>query len=160
MKKFINHDDGSELDSAANIVFKDEEIVIVKYHEDYSWYTEPEKRHDLILWCRATYQIKNFELADRGYPISEIISEENLIHDCKSVDDVRRLKENNIIKWHDVAWNTSTAFTGGPSEATSSQVIEIKIKNGSPAPERAPKFILSDGYYRHGEHFHFEEEME
>ena len=95
------------------------------------------------------------ELKSAGYPVDEVTKKKKKIYEINSLEEVKELKQKSIIKWHDVIWETSRAYTSsGKSHITETL---IPIVNGK--PEREPLFKLSDGYYRFGEHFHVEEEL-
>lgn len=141
-----------------NIVFNEDDIIIVRHMANYYWWEKKETtKSPTWLYCRSNGVIDDLKLIDKGYPLSEIKKEVEILKGLKSLEDVKLFKNSAAateIKWHDVLW-TSYRYDGHDDRVV---YKTIPIKNG--APERAPKYLYRDAYWEWGQKYSTIKEIE
>lgn len=138
-----------------DIVFIEGEIIIARHMTNYYWWEKKGSSNNIKNFCKANAKIDELKLIDKGYPLSELKKEIEIIKGCKSLDDVRSLKSNHAteIKWHDILW-TSYRYDGHDDRVVWEP---IPIKNGTPT--RAPKYVSRDAYYEWGQKYYMVKEI-
>ena len=140
-----------------DIVFNDDDIIITRHMASYYWWENKNTSEDpILLYCKATGLISDFKLKDKGYPLSDLKKEIDILKGLKSLEDVKLFKKTRAaeIKWHDILWTTHNY------DNHDDRVVwkPIPIKDG--APMRAPKYVSRDAYWEWGQKYSVEENIE
>ena len=139
-----------------NIVFNEDDIIIICHMANYYWWEKKNSTNQVSNFCKANAKIEDLKLIDKGYPLSELKEEIEILKGLKSLEDVKLFKKNSAteIKWHDVLW-TSYRYDGHGDRVVWKT---IPIKNG--APTRAPKYMSRDAYWEWGNKYSIVKEIE
>ena len=138
-----------------DIVFNEDDIIIIRYMSNYYWWEKKNSTNKVSNFCKANAKIEDFKLMDKGYPLSELKKEIEILKGLKSLEDVKLLKNcATEIKWHDIFWTTYKH--SGHEDRVRWEVIPIE--GGSPT--RSPKYTYQSGYYEWGQHYSIEKEIE
>lgn len=138
-----------------NIVFDEDDIIITRHTDNYYWWEKKNSTNKVKNFCIANAKIEDLSLIDKGYPLSELKKEIEILKGLKSLEDVKLFKKTRAaeIKWHDVFW-TTYKHSGHEDRV---RWEPISIKDG--APTRAPKYTYQSGYYEWGQHYSIEKEI-
>ena len=140
-----------------DIVFNEDDIIIVRHMTNYYWWENKNSNEDpILLYCKATGLIKEFKLKDKGYPVAELKKEIEILKGLKSLEDVKLFKKTRAaeIKWHDVFWTVHNYDDHGD------RVVWKPISIKDSAPTRSPKYIFRDAYWEWGQKYYIEKEIE
>ena len=127
-----------------DIIFNEDDIIITRHMASYYWWEKKNSTNKVNNFCKANTKIEDLKLMDKGYPLSELKKEIEILKGLKSLEDVKLFKNSadaTGIKWHDVLW-TSYRYDGHDDRVVWKT---IPIKNG--APTRAPKYMSRDAYW-------------
>ena len=147
--------EGLKLD-IKDIVFNEDDIIITRHMESYYWWEKKNSTNKVLNFCKANAKIEDLKLVDKGYPLSELKKEIEILKGLKSLEDVKLFKKNRAteIKWHDVLWTSYSYDDHGDRVVWET----IPIKDGFPS--RKPKYLTRNAYYEWGQKYSIVKEIE
>lgn len=139
-----------------DIVLNEDDIIIIRYMSNYYWWEKKNSTNKVSNFCKANAKIEDLKLMDKGYPLSELKKEIEILKGLKSLEDVKLFKKNRAteIKWHDVLWTSYSYDDHGDRVVWET----IPIKDGFPS--RKPKYLTRNAYYEWGQKYSVVKEIE
>lgn len=62
-----------------DIVFNDDDIIIIRHISNYYWWEKKGSSNNIKNFCKANAKIEELKLIDKGYPLSELKKEIEII---------------------------------------------------------------------------------